>query len=174
MMNARVEEALNKQLHKESFSSHMYLAMASWTENQGLEGSAKFLYQHSDEERQHMLKLVRYINERGGKAIIPNLAKPEITFDSMLSMYESLLQHEIGISNSIGELVHICLEEKDYSTYNFLQWFVSEQMEEEALARSILDKLRMIGNDKSGLYLFDRDINGLRKTFSNTGSQPTA
>ncbi len=174
MMNARVEEALNKQLHKEAFSSHMYLAMASWTENQGLEGSAKFLYQHSDEERQHMLKLVRYINERGGKAIIPTLAKPEITFDSMLSMYESLLQHEIGISNSISELVHTCLEEKDYSTYNFLQWFVSEQMEEEALARSILDKLRMIGNDKSGLYLFDRDINGLRKTFSNTGSQPTA
>ena len=121
-----------------------------------------------------MLKLVRYINERGGKAIIPTLAKPEITFDSMLSMYESLLQHEIGISNSISELVHTCLEEKDYSTYNFLQWFVSEQMEEEALARSILDKLRMIGNDKSGLYLFDRDINGLRKTFSNTGSQPTA
>jgi ferritin len=132
--------------------------MASWAETQGLGGTASFMYQHSDEERMHMLKLVKFVNERGGKGIVPALPQPPKSFENILHVFESLLEHELGVTESINDIVDLCLKEKDYTTYNFMQWYVSEQMEEEALARTILDKLKMIGTDKGGLYLFDRDL----------------
>jgi len=124
----------------------------------GLEGISQFMYKHSDEERLHMLKLVRYVNERGGHAIISDLSAPKTEYDSFQQLFQELYAHEIMVSESINDLVHITLGEKDYATHNFLQWYVSEQIEEEALARSILDKINLIGNDKGGLYLFDRDV----------------
>ncbi len=157
-MNERVEEVLNEQIVKEASSSHLYLSMASWAENQGYNGTAQFLYQHSDEERFHMLKLIKFINERGGVAKIPAIEKPPISFDSMIKIFKSLLEHEIVVTESINNVVDVCLQEKDYTTHNFIQWYVSEQLEEEALARTILDKLQLIGSDKGGLYLFDRDM----------------
>ena len=157
-MNTRIEQALNDQIEKESSSSQFYLSMASWAETQGYNGTAKFLYQHSDEERFHMLKLVKFVNERGGKAQIPAIEKPPINFESLERIFESLLEHELSVTESINNLVDICLQEKDYTTHNFVQWYVSEQLEEEALARTILDKVKMIGSDKGGLYLLDRDL----------------
>jgi ferritin len=157
-MNKRVEYALNEQIRKEASSSQYYLAMASWAENNGLNGTAKFMYVHSDEERFHMLKLIKFINERGGKAEIPSIEQPPKDFDDLNKVFELLLEHEIVVTESINQLVDICLQEKDYSTHNFVQWYVSEQLEEEALARSILDKLRLIGGDKGGMYMFDRDL----------------
>lgn len=157
-MNKRVEKALNEQIEKEASSSQFYLAMASWAEGQGLNGTAKFLYAHSDEERFHMLKLVKFVNERGGAAIIPGLENPPTEFTSLTRVFELLLEHELKVTDSINEVVDICLQEKDYTTHNFMQWYVSEQLEEEALARTILDKLTLIGGDKGGLYLFDRDL----------------
>lgn len=157
-MNKRVEQALNDQIEKEASSSQYYLAMASWAENNGLNGTAKFMYLHSDEERFHMLKLVKFVNERGGKAIVPAINKPPVEFDNLESVFALLLEHEIKVTESINNLVDICLQEKDYSTHNFVQWYVSEQLEEEALARTILDKLRLIGGDKGGMYMFDRDL----------------
>src|SRR5699024_3356875 len=132
-----------------------------WAETEGLEGVAGFLYSHSDEERDHMLKLIKFINERGGKAIIPQLKKPPFTFKSLPALFQSLLEHEREVSEQINEIVKICLQVEDYTTHNFIQWYVSEQIEEEALAQRILDKLNLIGNDKGGLYLFDRDIQKL-------------
>lgn len=170
-MNKRVEEVLNNQIKLEASSSHHYLSMASWAEASGFSGVANFLYLHSDEERQHMLKLVKFVNERGGKALIPSLSSVEISFNSLLEVFTQLLEHEVEVTNSINEVVHVCLEEKDYTTHTFMQWYVSEQLEEEALARSILDKLNMIGNDKSGLYLFDRDLENLQ-TDSVANEQP--
>lgn len=161
MLNTKVEEALNRQIKVEADSSQIYLAMACWAETQGLVGTAKFLYLHSDEERQHMLKLVKFVNERGGKAIVPALAQPALDYGSIQDIFQSLLDHEIMVTTSINAVVDICLQEKDYTTHNFMQWYVSEQLEEEALARTIMDKLNMIGVDKSGLYLFDRDIEQL-------------
>ncbi len=158
MLKSKIEKALNKQIELEASSSQYYLAMASWTESQGLTGTAEFLYQHSDEEREHMLKLVKFINERGGTSVIPGLSKPPTTFNSLASVFESLLEHELNVTDSINNVVDLCLSEKDYTTHNFMQWYVSEQLEEEALARTILDKLNMIGNDKAGLYMFDRDL----------------
>jgi len=157
-MNNRVEAALNDQIKKEASSSQYYLAMASWAENNGLNGTAKFMYAHSDEERFHMLKLVKFVNERGGSAIIPSVDQPPVKFKDLKDMFECLLKHEIGVTASINNLVDICLQEKDYTTHNFVQWYVSEQLEEEALARTILDKLKLIGSDNSGLYMFDRDL----------------
>lgn len=158
MLNKKVEEALNEQIKVEAESSQFYLAMASWAETQGLNGTAAFLYEHSDEERFHMLKLVKFINERGGHAIVPALTQPPVSFENIQNIFQNLLDHEVSVTNSINEVVHICLQEKDYTTHNFMQWYVSEQIEEEALARNIMDKLNMIGNDKGGLYLFDRDM----------------
>ena len=157
-MNNRVESALNDQIKKEASSSQYYLAMASWAENNGLNGTAKFMYTHSDEERFHMLKLVKFVNERGGTAIIPSIDQPPVKFKDLKNVFELLLEHEIGVTTSINNLVDICLQEKDYTTHNFVQWYVSEQLEEEALARTILDKLKLIGSDNSGMYMFDRDL----------------
>ena len=157
-MNKRVEQALNDQIEKEAFSSQLYLSMASWAEGQGLNGIAQFLYSHSDEERFHMLKMVKFVNERGGSAIISKLDTPPAAFKSVGNVFDLLLEHELGVTDSINNLVDVCLQEKDYTTHNFMQWYVSEQLEEEALARTIVDKVNMIGQDKAGLYLFDRDL----------------
>lgn len=157
-MNSRVEQALNEQIKMEASSSQFYLAMASWAETQGLNGTAQFMYVHSDEERFHMLKLVKFINERGGTAKVPGLDTPPSEFDSLSKVFSLLLEHELQVTESINNLVDVCLQEKDYTTHNFVQWYVSEQLEEEALARTILDKVNMIGEDKAGLYMFDRDL----------------
>lgn len=161
MLSAKIEKELNKQIEMEAQSSQFYLSMASWAEMEGFTGSAKFLYKHSDEERQHMLKLFRYVNDRGGKAVVPALSKPPAKFNSLNDMFKLLFEHEVEVSKQINNLVDACLKEKDYTTHNFMQWYVAEQIEEEALGRTILDKLNLIGNDKGGLYLFDRDMENL-------------
>ena len=158
MLTGKVEKALNKQIEIEANASQFYLAMASWAETKGFEGVANFFYRHSDEEREHMLKLIKYINERGGHAIVPPLTKPPKLFECLSHIFQDLLNHEIMVTREINKVVDICLKDKDYTTHNFMQWYVAEQIEEEALARHILDKLKLIGDDKGGLYLFDRDI----------------
>jgi ferritin len=159
MLSKTMQDALNKQIQMEAQSSQAYLAMASWAEIQpGLQGVTDFFYKHSDEERMHQLKLMNYVNERGGYAMVPALAQPILTFVSLKKAFEELLKHEIAVSDSINDIVDLSLKEKDYATHNFLQWYVNEQMEEERLARTMNDKLELIGDDKSGLYLFDRDI----------------
>jgi ferritin len=166
MLTKSILEALNKQIRIEAESSQIYLSMACWAEVQGLEGVAQFMYAQSDEERTHMLKLVKYVNERGGHAEITDLKAPKTKFGTFKEMFEELYQHELFVSNSINELVHITLGERDYSTHNFLQWYVAEQIEEEAQAKTILDKINLIGEDRGGLYLFDRDIQQISVTSS--------
>ncbi|MBL7929245.1 MAG: ferritin [Bacteroidia bacterium] len=162
MISKKIEKALNRQIKLEGESSHYYLAMASWCEVNGFNGISKFLYKHSDEERMHMLKLFMYVNERGGHAITPELKSPQSNFKGVPEIFQHILEHEVMVSKEINELVEQCLSEKDYTTHNFLQWYVTEQMEEERLARNILDKLNLIGNDKSGMYMFDRDLESMK------------
>lgn len=158
MLSPKVSKALNKQIEVEGFSSQYYLSMASWAETQGLNGVSTFLYHHADEERLHMLKLIKFVNERGGHGVVPMLKQPPVTFKSVKSVFEEILKHEMMVTGDINGLVDATLQEKDYTTHNFLQWYVSEQIEEEALARQIVDKLKLIGDDKGGLYFFDRDL----------------
>lgn len=167
MLQKNIQEALNNQIKLEAASSQAYLAMAVWAEIQpGLDGVSEFFFQQSDEERIHMLKLIRFVNERGGFAAIPALDQPMVTFPSLKKMFEEYLNHELQVSASINDLVDLALQEKDYATHNFLQWYVSEQIEEEKTARVLNEKLEMIGEDKSGLYLFDRDVLNVRQSAS--------
>ncbi len=159
MLSKKVEDILNLQVDKEGYSSHLYLSMASWAETQGLSGIAEWLYAQSEEERVHMLKLVKYINERDGKAKIIAVKEPPADFGSVQEMFEKVLEHEQYVTASINEIVQVCVDENDYTTHNWVQWFVNEQIEEEASARNILDRLKLAGNQ---LYLFDRDIMGMR------------
>jgi ferritin len=168
MISKQVVAELNNQIKNEAYSSQLYLSMASWAEVQGYEGVASFMYRHSDEERTHMLKLIKFVNERGGQAVVPALDAPPVQFEGLEALFEMLLNHEVEITNNINELVHLTLANKDYTTHNFLQWYVSEQIEEEALARTVLDKLRLIGGEKGGgLYMFDRDISSITVTSAN-------
>jgi len=161
MLYKKVEEILNVQVNKEDYSSQLYLAMASWAENQGYSGVAEWLYAQAEEERMHMLKIVRYINERDGVAVISGLEQPPKEFGNLTEMFEAVLKHEQYISKSINEIVAVCIGEKDYTTHNWVQWFVTEQIEEEASVKDIIDKLKLVG-DKN-LYMFDRDILGMRQ-----------
>lgn len=171
MLSPAVSKALNKQIEIEGFSSQYYLSMASWAETQGLNGVSAFLYHHADEERMHMLKLVKFVNERGGHGVVPALKQPPVTFKSVKSIFEEILRHEMTVTADINGLVDATLKEKDYTTHNFLQWYVSEQIEEEALARQIVDKLKLIGSDKGGLYFFDRDLETMAKTVGNAEAE---
>jgi ferritin len=163
MLSPQLSKSLNKQIELEGFSSQYYLAMASWAETQGLNGVSAFLYHHADEERMHMLKLIKFVNERGGHGVVPALKQPPVTFKSVKVIFEEILKHEMTVTADINNLVDATLKEKDYTTHNFLQWYVSEQIEEEALARQIVDKLKLIGDDKGGLYFFDRDLETMAK-----------
>lgn len=160
MLKKKIEDICNRQVEREGYSSNLYLAMASWAENNGYNGVAAWLYAQSEEERGHMLKFIKYINERGGKTIVPAFKKPPVDYQSVEEMFNEVLKHEQFITSSINEIVELSLQEKDYSTNNFLQWFVTEQVEEEASVQQIIDKVRLVG--KNNMYQFDRDIINLR------------
>lgn len=166
MLNKKVEDLCNRQVEREGYSSNLYLAMASWAETNGFSGVAGWLYAQSDEERMHMLKFIKYINERGGKAIMPALKKPPVEFNTIQEAFAEVLKHEEFVTASINEIVALTLVEKDFNTHNFLQWFVMEQVEEEASARTILDKIKLLGNNN--LYELDRDI----MTFRSPAAKP--
>jgi ferritin len=170
MLKKKIEDICNRQVEREGYSSNLYLAMASWAENNGLSGVAAWMYTQSDEERIHMLKFIKYINERGGKAIIPAFKKPVAEYKSVEDVFKEVLKHEEFVTASINEIVSLTLEEKDFNTHNFLQWFVMEQVEEEASVRIVLDKLRLVG--KNNMYEFDRDVVSLRRASANAGTNP--
>ena len=160
MLTKKVEEILNEQILKEDYSSQLYLAMASWAENKGMAGVADWLYAQAEKERMHMLKLVRYVNEREGKAVIPGIETPPAEFGTVNELFDAVLEHEKFISGSINEIVAVCIAENDFTTQNWIQWFVTEQIEEESSVSAIIDKLNLVG--KNNLYMFDRDIMSMR------------
>lgn len=160
MLPKKVEEILNEQIQKEDYSSQLYLSMASWAGNEGFEGVSGWLYAQAEEERMHMLKLIRYVNDRDGVAMIPGIKMPPANFGDVIGMFDQVFAHEKFISGSINEIVAMCIAENDYTTQNWIQWFVTEQIEEEASVKSIIDKLKLLG--KNNLYMFDRDILSMR------------
>ena len=160
MLSKKVQEILNLQIQKEDYSSQLYLSMASWAENKGYEGVSSWLYAQAEEERLHMLKLVRYVNERDGVAEIPGIETPPTDFGDVNVMFQKVLEHEQYISGSINEIVGVCIQENDFTTQNWIQWFVNEQIEEESSVMAIIDKLNLVG--KNNLYMFDRDIMSTR------------
>ncbi len=161
MLSETLLNKLNQQIALEDYSANLYLAMSSWCAYKGLSGAAKFLEAHSDEEHSHMRKIFSYINETGSMAVVSAVAKPPFEFESIKDIFLKTYEHEKLVTKSINELVEACLSEKDYSTFNFLQWYVSEQHEEERLFKSIVDMIDIIGLDGRGLFMVDREIGKL-------------
>ena len=161
------EKLLNAQIGLEGVSSAYYLAMASWCDKSGYATSAEFLYRHTEEERQHMLKFFHYVNEAGGHAKHPDITGVKIDFISLREVFEDILHHEIEVTKAINELVDHCFKIKDYATFHFLQWFVTEQREEETLARRAVELFDIIGEDGMGLWTIDNEIGKLENFVAN-------
>ena len=158
-----MEQALNDQMNREAFQAQVYLAYGSWAEVNGFPGISAFLYKHSQEERKHMFKFLKFINVRGGKSRIESIDAPPVDPKDLHDCLQKTLQHEIDNSKSIDAIVNQALEEKDWATFNFGQWFVREQIEEETLVSELLDKylLAARGQEKTAnLYALDRDMCG--------------
>ncbi|MFZ2287062.1 MAG: ferritin [Bacteroidales bacterium] len=160
MLTKKVEEFCHRQIEREGYSSNLYLAMASWAENKGMAGIAEWLYAQAEEEKLHMLKFIRFVNERGGAAVIPAIKQPPVKYKGVSEMFAEVLRHEKFITSSINEVLATSIEENDYATTNWIQWFVKEQVEEETSVQLIIDKLALAG--EHGLYFLDRDIMRLR------------
>jgi ferritin len=161
MLSSNLLKKLNSQVNLEFYSSNLYLQMSAWCEHKGLLGSSKFLRAHAAEEMAHMHKIFDYIQDTGALAEIGAIDKPEMKLDTIQDVFVQTYRHEQYITKQINELADITLNEKDYSTFNFLQWYIAEQHEEEKLFKSILDKIEIIGLDGRGLFMIDKEIGNL-------------
>ncbi|WP_456367616.1 ferritin [Thermococcus sp.] len=162
MLSEKMLKALNEQLNKELFSAYFYLAVASYFKAQNLDGFASWMEAQAEEELGHAMKFYDYIFDRGGKVELERLEKPKGEFESPLKAFEAVYLHEVGVTQSIFKLVKLAREENDYATEQFLQWFVEEQVEEEATTKAIVDKLKLIGDHPQGIFMLDREL-GARK-----------
>lgn len=161
MLNQIIINKLNDQINLEFYSSNVYLQMSAWCSKHGYEGAAAFLLRHADEELEHMQKLFNYVSETSGMPILGKIDAPKHDYSSLREVFEITLEHEKLVTSKINELVEVTFESKDYSAFNFLQWYVAEQHEEEKLFSSILDKLNLLGEDGKGLFLIDKDLGNL-------------
>lgn len=158
MLSNELEQHLNDHLNLEFASAHLYLSMSAYLQNQNLPGYAHWMYLQYQEEVQHAMKLFNYINDRGGRVRLDEVPAPAQDWESILHLAQATLKHEQMISGAINQLVAKAMELHDFATHNFLQWFVSEQVEEEASAADIVAKLELLAGSKQGLYLLDREL----------------
>ncbi|WP_406656838.1 ferritin [Methanolobus sp. ZRKC2] len=158
MLSKKMTEALNEQINKEMYSAYLYMSMSAHCTNVGLDGFANWFMVQYQEEMTHAMKIYDYLNEQGEKVRLEAIEKPPSEFGTILDMFEATLGHEQFITKSIHGLVDLANEEKDYATQIFLQWFVTEQIEEEANDNEIIAKLKMVGNEGNGLFMLDRDM----------------
>ena len=158
MLSDKVEKALNVQINEELFSAYLYLAMAAHFESVNLQGIANWMRVQTQEEISHAMKMYNYIFERGGRVILQQISTPSVEWSSPINAFEEVFKHECHISKCINELVNLAIEEKDHATNNMLQWFVAEQVEEEATADEILQKFKLAGDDGAGLFMVDQEL----------------
>jgi len=154
----KTEALLNEQVAMESSSAAYYLAAASWCEKEGHENAAAYLYRHTDEERSHMMKIFHYINQAGGHALAPSLSDIRHHYSSLREVFEEALEHELAVTRSINDIADHCFQSKDFATFQFLQWFVIEQREEEVLSRRAVELFDVIGEEAQGLWIIDQEI----------------
>lgn len=163
-ISEKMVDALNEQLNAEIYSAYLYLSMAAYFESIGLKGFANWMRVQWQEELQHAMKIFDFINERGGRVKLYSVQEPQFDWTSPLAAFEHVYEHEVNVTKRIHDLVEMAMTEKDFATYNFLQWFVAEQVEEEASALEIVEKLRLIGEDKRGLLFIDKELAARRFT----------
>ncbi len=158
MLGKKIEEAFNEQINWELYSGYLYLSMSAYFHSINLSGFAKWMYAQALEEGSHAMKFFNFINERGGRVELLATKAPEKEWDSPLAAFEQAYEHECFVSSRINDLVNLSLEEKDHASNNFLQWFVSEQVEEEASVDEVVQKLKLIGGDGGGLFMIDQEL----------------
>lgn len=158
MLNEKIEQALNEQLSAESFSAYLYLSMSAYFESENLKGFASWMNIQAMEEYTHSRKFYDYILQRGGRVVLKPIEGPQTEWKSPVDVFEASLNHERYISARINKLMDLAIEESDHATKIFLQWFVTEQVEEEDNVGNTLDQVRMMGDTKQGLYMLDREL----------------
>ncbi|PVZ72537.1 non-heme ferritin [Pelagibaculum spongiae] len=161
MLTEKMVKQLNEQINLEFYSSNLYLQMSAWCEDKGFEGAAGFLLLHADEEMQHMRRLFKYVSETGTMPAVGAIEAPPASWESLADVFKDIYEHEQLVTRSINQLAHTAFTSQDYSSFNFLQWYVSEQHEEETLFKGILDKIELIGSDGKGLFFIDQEIGKL-------------
>lgn len=158
MLTARVEESLNRQLNAEAFSAYLYMSMAAYFRSVNLVGFASWMEAQAMEEFIHSKKFYDFIDDRGGRVVLTQIDAPATSWDSPLAVFEAALAHEQFVTSRINELMDIALDEKDHATQIFLQWFVTEQVEEESTASAIIAKLRLMKDSPGGLFMLDNEL----------------
>ena len=158
MISDKMAQALNDQINAELFSSYLYLSMSSYAAHVGLPGCANWFYIQAQEELTHVQRFYEYINSQGQRVILGAIEKPKSEFDSALSMFEETLEHEQIVTGLVNDLVNLARDERDYATEIFLQWFVSEQVEEEENASDNIAKLKLAGDQGGGLFMIDKEL----------------
>ncbi|MBS1779567.1 MAG: ferritin [Bacteroidetes bacterium] len=160
-LSSKMEKVLNDQMTKEAHAAQIYLSYAAWADGEGYSGIANFLFRHAHEERNHMMKILQYILERGGKVMVEAIPAPGSTPNSVQNCFEKVFEQEVDNTEAIYRIVNLSMEEKDWATWNFMQWFVKEQVEEETLALNLLDKIKIAGGEGAkadALYTLDKDL----------------
>jgi len=158
MLSEKLLEEINTQINKELYSAYLYLAMAAYFEGEGMSGFAGWMKVQAQEETFHALKFFNHVNERGGKVVLQPIEGPPAEWDSPLAVFEYTLEHERFVTGRINLLLQIAREENDYASESFLKWYVDEQVEEEASAAAIIDKLRLVGEMGGGLFMLDKEL----------------
>ena len=158
MLSEKMVKSINHQINREHYSAYLYLSMASYAAVEGLNGFANWFTVQMKEEMFHAEKMYNYVNQQGGRVLLEAIEKPQSDFSSMLDLFEKTLEHEKGVTAMINNLVKLAREENDYATESFLQWYVTEQIEEEASPAEIIQKLKFIGKDGRGLLMIDKDL----------------
>lgn len=160
-LSDNIAEALNQQMTREAHAAQIYLSYAAWADGEGYEGVANFLFRHAQEERNHMMKILEYILMRGAKVKVVAIPAPPANPTNMNDCFEKVFQHEVDNTNAIYKVVNMSHETHDWATFNFMQWFVKEQVEEETLALNLLAKMKIAGGEKANddaLYMLDKDL----------------
>ncbi|CAF3738323.1 unnamed protein product [Rotaria sp. Silwood1] len=160
-LSAKISDALNSQMTKEAHAAQIYLSYAAWADSNGYGGISNFLFRHANEERNHMMKILEYILKRGAKVKVTSIPAPDSDPTNVNDCFEKVFKQEVSNTEAIYSIVNLSFEEKDWATWNFMQWFVKEQTEEETLALSLLDKIKIAGGDKApseALYTLDKDL----------------
>jgi len=160
MLSEKMTQALNHQVNAELYSAYLYYAMEAFFKDANLDGLANWMHLQAQEELAHAQKFFDFIDERRGRVILEAVAKPPVEWDSPLAAFEAAFEHEKKVSGLINDLVALAAEERDNATYNFLQWFVSEQVEEEASVDDVVQKLKLIDGFGAGIFMLDRELAG--------------
>jgi len=158
MISDKMQAAINEQINKELYSEYLYVSMAAYFDSIGLKGFANWMRVQVKEERTHALMMYTYVNEAGGRVLLQPIDGPPTEFDSPLDVYEKTLEHERFVTSRINALVDLAIAESDHATNAFLQWFVTEQVEEESSAKDIADQLRFVQGDGRGVLMLDREM----------------